>query len=298
MAYNLGRDKLWTPDTWADIDKAVQSEVGRLRVAQKVFPAVQAPNAANVSADVLDPATMTIQEGITSPFMEISVEFALTKSQVDNEATLHTARTLARLAARSVALAEDLLFFQGFKVTSPRDPKAKPPDRKANPGIYPARATNAESAADGLLDSKAAHRRGAIKLAAVSAAGGPGTTIFDEVTKGIAALVNAGQPGPYALILATNLYAEIFATVSNTTTTADRILPLVEGRLYGTGTLPEYAGLLVSLGGEPTTIYIAQDAVTAFTQEDQQGIYRFRVFERVQIVAREAQAFVSFEFLP
>jgi hypothetical protein len=38
MANNLGRDKVWTPEIWADIDKAVLAEVGRLRVAQKVFP--------------------------------------------------------------------------------------------------------------------------------------------------------------------------------------------------------------------------------------------------------------------
>ena len=54
-----------------------------------------------------------IQEGVTLPFLEISAKFALTESQMKNEANLRTAQTLAQLSARRVALAEDLLFFQG-----------------------------------------------------------------------------------------------------------------------------------------------------------------------------------------
>jgi hypothetical protein len=85
------------------------------------------------------------------------------------------------------------------------------------------------------------------------------------------------------------------------TTTADRIRPLVTGGYYGTGSLPTApdpagSGLLVSLGGEPTTIYIAQDAVTAFTQLGGDGLYRFRVFERVQIVNRDPRALVLLAF--
>ena len=71
---------------------------------------------------------------------------------------------------------------------------------------------------------------------------------------------------------------------------------MVEGRFYGTGTLPALRGLLVSLGGDPTTVSVAQDAITAYTQEDQQGNYRFRVFERVQIVAREPEACLPIHF--
>ena len=95
MNGDLGRDKLWTPEIWGEIDKAVLAEAGRVRVAQKVFPSVQAPNAPNVSADVFNAALMRIDEGVTRPFLEISVEFTLTQSQVDNEATLKTGRTLA-----------------------------------------------------------------------------------------------------------------------------------------------------------------------------------------------------------
>src|SRR6266851_4050399 len=109
----LGRDKVWTPDIWAEIDKAVKAEVGSIRVAQKVFPSTPMANAQSVPADEVDLERMMIEEGKTKPFVELSREFTLTQAQVDNEATLRTGRTLARLAARDLALAEDMILLQG-----------------------------------------------------------------------------------------------------------------------------------------------------------------------------------------
>src|SRR5215210_5605528 len=104
MPNNLGRGELWSEPVWQEIDDAVLAEVGQIRVAQKVFPSMPSPNGQYVPADNFDPSTMTIAEGETKPFIEISVEFRLTQGQVDNETTLHTGRTLARLAAKSTAL--------------------------------------------------------------------------------------------------------------------------------------------------------------------------------------------------
>jgi len=60
--------------------------------------------------------------------------------------------------------------------------------------------------------------------------------------------------------------------------------------------LPENRGLLVSLGGDPVTICIAQDIGVAFNQQDPEGNYRFRAFERVQLNVREPSALVRMEF--
>lgn len=54
MPNNLGRDQLWTPQIWADIDKAVLDQVGSIRVVQKVFNSSSLPDAANVPADHFD----------------------------------------------------------------------------------------------------------------------------------------------------------------------------------------------------------------------------------------------------
>jgi uncharacterized linocin/CFP29 family protein len=270
---NLNRGQLWTSDVWADIDQAVLAEVGSIRVAQKVFPTMLMAGASNVPADIFQSDGMSIEEGQCKPFIEISREFHLTQSQVDNETTLHSARTLAKRAAKSLALAEDRLIFQGEE--------ARLPD-----GV---RVLNKESAKMGLL--------GEAPLVEIPIPAGRarslGELIFTAVTSGIAELIARGQPGPYGLFLESSLYADAYAPLpSSLVTTADRLIPLVPHGFYGTGTLPQSTALLVSVGGEPTTLFVAVDPITAYTQVDMEGRHRFRVFERFQFVARERHAFI------
>jgi uncharacterized linocin/CFP29 family protein len=275
----LGRDEVWSEPIWQEIDNAVLAEVGRIRVAQKVFPASQNLNGQYVPADVFDPnkVPLSIDEGQTKPFTEISVEFRLTQGQVDNEVTLRTGKTLSRLAAKFDALVEDTLFFQGKDVKLPDGVKV----------------INKESVGPGLLNVKG------IKSIDVPPLdpGVYGANTFKAVTKGISELNDDAQPGPYALVLESAIYADTYAPVENgLTTTADRLTPLLPGGFYGTGTLPDKRGLLVSLGGGPTSLYVGRDAITAYTQDDADGSSRFRVFERVQLIARDPRAFVRLVF--
>jgi uncharacterized linocin/CFP29 family protein len=280
MPNNLGRDQLWTPQIWADIDKAVLDEVGSIRVVQKVFNSTNAANASNVPADEFYPDEMRIAEGRTKAFLELSVEFSLTQSQVDNESTLHTAKTLAKLAAKSLALAEDTLLLQGSRADLPRI----------------VRVANKGSAEHGIIGER--EERDDLAVKPLEAGGGYGPHLFAAVVHGIAELTKRGQPGPYALLLESSVYADAFSPVANTlTTTADRLTPLLPGGLYGTGALPKDSGLLVSLGGDPTVIYVAQDATTAYTHENKDGQHLFRVFERVQFVARDPTSAVNLRFL-
>ena len=280
MPNNLGRDEVWSEPVWKEIDDAVLAEVGQIRVAQKVFPSSQSANGQYVPADDFDPKTMTIAEGQTKPFIEISVEFRLTQGQVNNEATLRTCKTLARLASKSAALVEDTLFFQGKDANLEASVKVVNKD-SAGPGLL--KLKGIQSVDVDPLDPK---NRGAY-----------GENTFKAVTKGISELTKRAQPGPYALILESAMYADTYAPMPTTlTTTADRLTPLLSGGFYATGTLPDSTGLLVSLGGEPTSLYVGQDAITAYTQEDGDGNSRFRVFERVQLVARDHRAFVKLVF--
>jgi hypothetical protein len=105
MNNNLGRERIWNPEIWTAIDKAVKDEIGQIRVAQKVFPATLMPGAVAVPDDSIDLENLRITEGLTKPLIEISVEFSMSQAQADNEATLRTGRTLAKLAAKNVAMA-------------------------------------------------------------------------------------------------------------------------------------------------------------------------------------------------
>src|SRR3954453_477460 len=97
-------DVNWDPAVWEEINTAVRVEVGRVRVAQKVFPATVLSGApTTVPDDAIKFPDFSIDEGRTKTFVEISQLFSLTAGQVAQEPTLKTAKTLARMAADSVS---------------------------------------------------------------------------------------------------------------------------------------------------------------------------------------------------
>ena len=330
MNGDLGRSQVWNADIWGEIDKVVTNEAGRLRVAQKVFECVPNANAANVPVNIVNAGPpMSIQEGQTVPFLQISQEFTLTQNQVANEATLRTGRTLAGIAARSIAFAEDALFFQGSAAALPAAINV----------------LNRPSVGNGLLGIARNNLTLAVSPPAPNVYG---DQTFAAVVTGINELVQRSQPGPYALVLESSIYADTHRpTAGSLVTTANRIAPLVPGGFYASPTLltplpvlaagappvrkvhnirrpaPDPAdwqeeqqepppppalpappaalpdgrrGLLVSLGGEPTKIFISAEAATVFTHVDGAGLYHFQVCERVQIVAGDPTALIGLYF--
>jgi uncharacterized linocin/CFP29 family protein len=121
---------------------------------------------------------------------------------------------------------------------------------------------------------------------------------FNRVVEGINYLVGQLQPGPFGLILHYDVYADTYSAGGpGFTITADRITPLVTGGFFATAALPPNTGLLVSLGGEPTTLYVGAETATAFLRKDDEESHFFRVFERFQFSARDPRAFVRLRFL-
>ena len=413
MNGDLGRSQVWNADIWGEIDKVVTNEAGRLRVAQKVFECVPNANAANVPVNIVNAGPpMSIQEGQTVPFLQISQEFTLTQNQVANEATLRTGRTLAGIAARSIAFAEDALFFQGSAAALPAAINV----------------LNRPSVGNGLLGIARNNLTLAVSPPAPNVYG---DQTFAAVVTGINELVQRSQPGPYALVLESSIYADTHRpTPGSLVTTANRIAPLVPGGFYASPTLltplpvlapgaalvqnilpapaadavaaaraaadaadaaaaaaavavaaaapadaartaaraaavraaaaadaaraaaadaaraaaaadaaraaaaadraataaddaadeaadtdraaaraaaaaaaalppplpPGRRGLLMSLGGEPTKIFISTEAATVFTHVDGAGLYHFQVCERVQIVAGDPTALIGLYF--
>ncbi len=270
----------WSAQIWDDINNAVRIEAGKVRIAQKVFPTVTCDdNPTEVIDDVINFQDLSIAEGKTKPFVELYREFGLSRTQVTNEPTLRTCKTLARMAAKEIALVEDSIIFQGSQ---------------ANSGNV--KAENLQSSGQGLLGTYGGKP---IPVALVGRSGVVkwGENIFTAVTQGIAKLVRETQAPAYALFLPTDAYADTYAPPSAATlvTTADRIKPLVEGGFYGTGALPLNKGLLVALGGEPTTLYVGREITVEFRQEVGSK-FLFAVVERIQFVARDWRSLVLLEF--
>ena len=282
---------IWNEAIWKEINDEVRQVAATIRVAQKVFPTVVLDNPSNIPDDRVVPTTFTIEEGLTKALAEISAEFTLTPNQVVYEGSLHAGLKLAKLRASDLARNEDLIFFRG------RDAFPPPPPAPPNfpPGI---RVRNLDSAGKGLLGVATT----AIPVP-VLVPPQPGVlygqNTFAAVVRGIGVLNGKSQPGPFALIVDFRIFADAYSLLGQSlTTAADLITPLVTGGFFGTAALPPCTGLLVSLGGEPTTLYVGVDATTALIGKEQEENHVFRVFERVQFDAKDPRAFVRLNFAP
>lgn len=283
----------WPADVWQAITDAVTQEVAKIRTGQKVFPTTMLDgDPTELQDEAINFANLSIREGRTKQFVEIYQEFPLTSTQVAKEAADKTCQTLSRMAAKALALAEDIVIFQG---------------RDGNLGAV--REDQVEAAGHGLLGEASPGnaadddpRRVSVPID-VDPLKPPrpgviyGEKVFSAVVSGIAKLVSKGQAPTYALFLPTRVYADTYVAPSNGSliTTADRIKPLVEAGFYGTGTLPDDSGLLVALGGDPTRLCMGREANTEF--ERKQGReYIFRVSERFNFIERDPRSLVELRF--
>ena len=295
MNGSLGRDRVWNDQIWGEIDKAVREEVGRIRVAQKVFQSTVVNNVLPVSTSPVvlpGPAPDVFQ-----PLFEISRPFVLTQAQVDGEENLRLAASFARSAASQIAAAEDMLLFHGaaavlpFGVVVTNLPAAIPLGFVAEAAAFPAIQVPPVPRPDPGPPPVAVGDLG---------------EIIRAVALGIAALYGRAQPGPYAFFVPPARYAQIFAPVGPglLQTPGDQLRQVVTGGLHMVNSLgvppapaaPNEIGILVSLGGEPAKIILGSDAITAFTFTNVFGNYHFRVFEPIQMVVRDGRAFQTIQF--
>ena len=307
----MQNDVDWPEAVWTGINDSVLAEVGKVRVAQKIFPTAHLDNnPVQVPDELINFQNLSIQEGQTKPFVELFATFTLTSTQVKQESEQKTGKTLARMAAKALALAEDTYFFQlsALGVRNPGPANAQPP---ASP-VLPAntQVDNWRLAIDmGLLAEANPPNANAQDPALVTpplpvarAPANPnnaqyGNNTFVVVARAITLLVGKAQAAPYALILPTDAYADTFIPPSpdSLVTTADRIRPLVEGGFYTSPVLPPDEGLLVALAGDPVNLFVGREVMTEFVVR-QGNNYSFRVVERVQYVVRDPRALVLLRF--
>ncbi len=280
MSTSDNRAGFWTPDVWTAIDDGVTTSITAIRVAQNVFLASLLPNTTSVPADIFDFRNMSIAEGEMLPFAELAVEFSLTNGQVNDDPTGATAITLSKLAAKSLALAEDIIILQGRDADLPQGVRIESGEKAIRHGLL------------GLVNEHTIIVQPPDRGAPTNSGG----EILAAIAKGIALLTKEGQAKPYALIEDTNAWAATWGSVINGEPAYSILNQVLTRGIYGTGAMPPDTGLLVALGGDPTTIYVGTDAVTEPTQQERSGLYSFREFERIQVVARDPRAFVRLDF--
>jgi uncharacterized linocin/CFP29 family protein len=315
---NLGREKLpWSQEIWNRIDQAVHDECERTKIASKVIPKYGplAQSELVVISDtvVRDGQTLTVNESATIALVELQVEFTLTLQQVHREGELMTAVTLATRAANLLSQAEDVVIFQGQSAIDGIGGVQHPlfADNKVRVRSGPAGV--------GLVKAAEANPIQVIQVPALDPIDPTdpneplrfGERTFAAVADGYSRLqsgngLQQAHYGPYGLVLHNEPYADTYAPLATTLIMpADRIKPLTTAGFYGTGTLPatgdtpntrETTGVLVSLGGNTMDLVVAVDAITAFLQEDTEGRYRFRVYERFALRLKDTSSVIKFEF--
>ncbi len=284
----------WDASIWQDIDAAVVTEMGRVRSAQKVLPAtLYETSPTEIPNDVINFSDLSIREGQTKAFVELFQEFTLTSAQAMNEAQLKTCRTLAQMAAKSIALAEDTVVFQGTSGKLPAGVNAELVESAgggllAEAGPKDANDNDPLKVTVPIVVPRVAAKRTGLLF---------GENLFTAVAEGIAKLTAKAQAPKFALFLPVKVFADAFVASSEASlvTTADRIKPLVEGGFQETVSLPPDKGLLVALAGDPTQLHVGLEATTEFVRKEGSR-YFFRVVERIQFVARDPRAFVLLKF--
>ena len=274
------KNGLWDPTVWAAMDDAVNEAVCSIRVARRVFPPIQLAGVNSVPADIFDPERMSIEEGVQRPYIELSVEFPLTNGQVYADPEGTTVITLAKFAARSLALAEDLIIFQGKRAQLPQGVRIE---------------SGKEARGEGIVDL-------ASTVVTVKpppkAIGFSGAEILAAVQIGIAKLQDEhhGQAWPFALIEDINAYAHTAGSLIGETLTDKALCQFLTMGIHLAGGMPPNTGLLVALGGDPNVIYFSDAPTTQHTHQDGTGRHFMRTFERFQYVARDPRAFVKLDF--
>jgi len=223
--------------------------------------------------------------------VEMQGGFRLTQTQIENESKDQAGLRVARLVARTLALAEDLVLLRG-KVAIESSNLIVGGGAAQSPKIQ---VLSPKSVQDGLLQDASGTP---IKVPSASYP----TDFIKLVSDGIASLTSIGELGPYALLIAEDQYSKLYRIPGSLSVTYENLLKQsVTGGLYPTGALRKLKGtgsfgLLASLSGGPVSVYIGSEPRVAFIQSDPNGVLQFRVSERVQYVVRNKQALVRLEF--
>jgi uncharacterized linocin/CFP29 family protein len=313
---NPGQDKLeWSQPIWDNINKAVQDEAKRTKIAAQFLPLnLTEMDARTIQSDAVNSQTiplLTVNEEAETPLIEIWTEFALTKQQYNKEEHLMTAVTLAINAVNKLSRAEDLLIFQGTAGVADDLFQTQTVNlrgsQRNNSGDIVSRITIV-----GLLPSAPTDQ--VIPVEPTEVDPDPSQNRYGENTFGAVArgysILQRTHYGRDALVLPTNPFADTWAPLRTTLIMpADRIKGLVGERFYSTSTLPNDfdskakpptvpQGLLVALDGNTMDLVMGMDPTTAFMQIDGEGLYRFRVYERFTLRLKDPQAVIRLEFQP
>jgi uncharacterized linocin/CFP29 family protein len=279
----------WTDEQWDRIDKAIQEEANRARVAA-TFLSQYGPlpsetdfvRAENIPYD----QPLRIEDTKTIQLATLQIKVRIRSAQMaDPEMT--SVLALFRRAANVLARLEDAVVFRGLKWKG----------RGAGSGVEPA---GGVSGLPPIWEIKGGEEMSGLwkdndsNAIGTSAAG---QALVAAVSKAIGNLEDSGHFGPFATVLGQQLFL-IAQTPDNKSLVLpqDRIIPFLGGGpLLRSSTLDAqngYVGVVVALGGLPVEFIVATDMSLQFLQVTEEPAFLFRVREKIALRIKEAQAIV------
>ena len=291
----------WTDTQWKRVRQAVTEEANRVRVASSFLPTYGPlpPSTQVVPSEVVNEDALKVDDAATTRILELWVDIELSQQQLAEE-DLSSAILLFRRAANLVARAEDWTIFSG----RPREyGDHKTPDLgkqlRVRGGLQVKQGAEGDSAGkrevdeadpgtSGLL-AAAHHKRQPVPLT--------GDNLLAEIVAAITALEQEGHLAPFFCILSNGAFQEAQRPVPGSLVLpSDRITPFLGHTLLRTSTIPDWQGLVVSLAGDPVDLAVASDLTPQVLNVNDEGRYRFRVFERFVLRVKERRALARLNF--
>ena len=296
----------WTQEPFKAVIDAVVAEASRTAVAAKFLPPHGPVSEARpVPSDIItkNDSALTIDSNKTTPFVDIRVQFILTKPQYD-EPDLTTAMTLATRAANLLVQAQDLVIFQGRDAPNNEFFKKNPVFLGSGASPFPIDLRGL------FIDADNPAIPVPPKPATATAGLRYGEHTSSAVSKAYSLLQKLGHNGPYVLVLHSDVYADTIEPLEDTLIMpADRIKFFVTEtdtasgkdivRFYGTGALEPQTGLFMSLGGNSMDVVVLANSPTTKFLQPTTGLnagLMFEVSESFTLRLKDATAVVPLQF--
>jgi uncharacterized linocin/CFP29 family protein len=290
----MNTNDYWTTEVWTKFngvagDKTqpglLKTIMAPMRIAQQIFPTIVQGNDNPIPADIVDLKTGIPSSGSTKGLATILKSFSLLKAHIDDP-KLTMAMNQVMLAAQALALVEDALYFQGRHATPPQGVSLQQDDQ--------------HKLEDGLLGIAKKNKTIQVHPSKEKAGVGIyGSAIYAAVVEGIAFFSANAQGKPFALILEPDMYADANVPLENSSiiTPASAIQALVEpGGFVMSPGLPPKTGLLVSLGGQTTTLYVGTEPVIE-SNTYTNGVYTLDARESIQFHNIDPRSLIKLEFV-
>ncbi|MET4231983.1 putative linocin/CFP29 family protein [Bradyrhizobium sp. LA6.10] len=288
----------WTDEQWARVNKVVQEEASRVRIAATFLPLLgPLPGDTDfVREEVVQvaPRPLRIQDRDVIQLATLQVRVSVRGAQMaDPEMT--SVLALFRRAANVLARLEDAVVFRGLVP----DPAFLGQDRFAPPiNVGPRQRLweiTGGGVSRGLWTNSAAVQAQQVNIQLQQP--DRDARLVAGIADAIGRLEERGQFGPFAVVLDQQMFLVAQSPTEALVLPQDRILPFLGGGpLLRSSTLDVAPGLrsgvVVALGGEPVELVIATDLCVQFLQVTAEPNFVFRVCEKMALRIKEPDAII------